>query len=155
MHTRIENRAVVLSRAGRKLALVASDLNGIAGGVVAAAAEPLKPSGYYTFNTSNTVFMTTDTLTQQNVTGAIDPQLYAFEVRQLALAITRADDDLAPAKIGWATAHLAGLPANRSLEAHLRDHGIVKDNGTGKVPDDPDEEGGRFRGSRTSRLISR
>jgi neutral ceramidase len=157
VHTRIENRAVVLSRGGHKLALVASDLNGIAGGVVAAAADKLKargfseadiivsashthaaPSGYYTFNTYNTVFMTTGTPTAQNVSGAIDPQLYAFEVRQLVLAITRADDDLAPARIGWATAHLEGLTANRSLEAHLRDHGIVKDYGTGKVSDDPD-----------------
>jgi hypothetical protein len=157
VHTRIENRAVVLSRGGQKLALVASDLNGIAGGVVAAAADRLKsrgfseaniivsashthaaPSGYYPFNTYNTVFMTTSTLTDQNVAGTLDPQLYAFEVRQLVLAITRADDDLAPAKIGWATAHLEGITANRSLEAHLRDHGIVKDFGTGKVSDDPD-----------------
>jgi neutral ceramidase len=157
VHTRIENRAVVLSRGGQKLALVASDLNGIAGGVVKAAAEKLKsrgfseaniivsashthaaPSGYYTFSTYNTVFMTTSTLTDQNVSGAIDPQLYAFEVRQLVLAITRADDDRAPAKVGWSTAHLEGLTANRSIEAHLRDHGIVKDYGTGKVSDDPD-----------------
>ncbi|MDT7537432.1 MAG: neutral ceramidase [Actinomycetota bacterium] len=157
VHTRIENRAVVLSRGGRKLALVASDLNGIAGGVVAAAADKLKgrgfseaniivsashthaaPSGYYTFNTYNTVFMTTGTPTAQNVSGAIDPQLYAFEVRQLVLAITRADANLAPARIGWATADLEGITANRSIEAHLRDHGIVKAYGTGKVSDDPD-----------------
>jgi neutral ceramidase len=156
VHTRIENRAVVLSRGGQKLALVASDLNGIAGGVVAAAAERLKsrgfseaniivsashthaaPSGYYPFTTYNTVFMTTSTLTDQNVAGTLDPQLYAFEVRQLVLAITRADDDRAPAKVGWATAHLEGLTANRSLEAHLRDHGIVKDFGAGQVSDDP------------------
>ncbi|MCW2571758.1 MAG: hypothetical protein JWO88_1816 [Frankiales bacterium] len=157
VHTRIENRAVVLKRGSQKLALVASDLNGIAGGVVAAAADKLKsrgfseaniivsashthaaPSGYYPFTTYNTVFMTTSTLTQQNVAGTLDPQLYAFEVRQLVLAITRADDNLAPAKIGWATAHLEGITANRSLEAHLRDHGIVKAYGTGKVSDDPD-----------------
>src|SRR3954449_551833 len=77
VHTRIENRAIVLSRGGQKLALVASDLNGIAGGVVKAAADRLKsrgfteanivvsashthaaPSGYYPFTTYNTVFMT-------------------------------------------------------------------------------------------------
>ncbi|MBK5305825.1 MAG: neutral/alkaline non-lysosomal ceramidase N-terminal domain-containing protein [Frankiaceae bacterium] len=156
VHTRIQNRAVVLSRGGQKLALVASDLNGIAGGVVAAAAERLKsrgfseaniivsashthaaPSGYYPFTTYNTVFMTTSTLTDQNVAGTLDPQLYAFEVRQLVLAITRADDDLAPAKVGWATAQLQGLTANRSIEAHLRNHGVVKDFGAGKVADDP------------------
>jgi hypothetical protein len=156
VHTRIENRAVVLSRGGQKLALVASDLNGIAGGVVKAAAERLKqrgfteaniivsashthaaPSGYYPFNTYNTVFMTPSTLTDQNIAGTLDPQLYAFEVRQLVLAITRADDDLAPAKVGWATADLEGLTANRSIEAHLRDHGIDKAYGEGKVSDDP------------------
>ena len=156
VHTRIENRAVVLTRGGQKLALVAEDLNGIPGGVVHEAAERLKargfsesniivsashthaaPSGYYTFTTYNTVFMTTSTLTEQNVAGALDPQLYAFEVRQLVLAITRADDNLGPGKLGWSTTQLLGLTANRSLEAHLRDHGIVKAFGTGKVSDDP------------------
>ncbi|MDX6216353.1 MAG: neutral ceramidase [Frankiales bacterium] len=156
VHTRIEARAIVLKRGNQKLALVAEDLNGIAGGAVKAAALRLAnrgfsesniivsashthaaPSGYYPYNTYNTVFMTTSTLTQQNVTGAMDPQLYSFEVRQLVLAIQRADDDLAPGKIGWATTTLLGLTANRSLEAHLRDHGIVKGYGQGKVSDDP------------------
>ncbi|MCW2601155.1 MAG: hypothetical protein JWM02_2984 [Frankiales bacterium] len=156
VHTRIEARAIVLKRGSQKLALVAEDLNGIAGGVVKAAADRLAsrgfsesniivsashthaaPSGYYNFGTYNTVFMTTGTLTAQNVTGAIDPQLYAFEVRQLVAAITRADDNLGPGRIGWSTTQLVGLTANRSLEAHLRDHGIVKAAGTGKVSDDP------------------
>jgi hypothetical protein len=156
VHTRIQARAIVLERGGQKLALVAEDLNGIAGGAVKAAAARLAgrgfsesniivsashthaaPSGYYTYGTYNTVFMTTSTLTDQNVTGAIDPQLYAFEVRQLVEAITKADDDLAPGKAGWATTQLLGLTANRSLEAHLRDHGIDKAYGTGTVADDP------------------
>jgi neutral ceramidase len=156
VHTRIQARAIVLKRGSQKLALVAEDLNGIAGGVVAAAAKRLAskgfsesniivsashthaaPSGYYTFGTYNTVFMTTGTPTAQNVAGAIDPQLYAFEVRQLVAAISRADADLGPGKLGWSTTQLLGLTANRSLEAHLRDHGIVKAFGAGKVSDDP------------------
>ncbi|MCU1600453.1 MAG: hypothetical protein JWO22_1162 [Frankiales bacterium] len=156
VHTRIEARAIVLKRGTQKIALVAEDLNGIAGGVVKSAALRLAnrgfsesniivsashthaaPSGYYPFQTYNTVFMTTSTLTDQNVTGALDPQLYSFEVRQLVLAIQRADDDLAPGKVGWATTKLSGLTANRSLEAHLRDHGITKAFGQGKVSDDP------------------
>jgi len=156
VHTRIEARAIVLKRGRQKLALVAEDLNGIAGGAVFEAARRLRsrgfdesniivsashthaaPSGYYPFGSYNTVFMTLGTPTSQNVTGAIDPQLYAFEVRQLVLAITRADDDLGPGKLGWATTQLVGLTANRSLEAHLRDHGIDKAYGTGKVSDDP------------------
>jgi hypothetical protein len=156
VHTRIEARAIVLKKGSQKLALVAEDLNGIAGGAVKAAAVRLAhrgfsesniivsashthaaPSGYYPFNTYNTVFMTTGTPTAQNVTGALDAQLYAFEVRQLVLAIERADDDLAPGKVGWATTSLLHLTANRSLEAHLRDHGITKSYGQGKVSDDP------------------
>jgi neutral ceramidase len=156
VHTRIEARAIVLRRGSQKLALVAEDLNGIAGGVVQEAAKRLAgrgfsesniivsashthaaPSGYYPFGTYDTVFMSTSTPTQQNATGAIDPQLYAFEIRQLVLAITRADDDLAPGKVGWSTVQLTGLTANRSLEAHLADHGITKAVGTGKVTDDP------------------
>ena len=156
VHTRIEARAIVLERGGRKLALVAEDLNGIAGGVVKAAAIRLKalgfdesniivsashthasPSGYYPYTTYNTVFMTTGTLTTQNASGALDPQLYAFEVRQLVAAITKADQVLAPGKVGWSTTQLLGLTANRSLEAHLNDFGVIKAPGDGQVSDDP------------------
>lgn len=156
VNTRIEARAIVLKRGSQKIALVAEDLNGIAGGVVKEASIQLAkrgfseaniivsashthaaPSGYYNFGTYNTVFMTKNDLLTQNVQGAMDPTLYAFEVRQLVLAITRADDDLGPGKLGWATTQLSGLTANRSLEAHLRDHGITKAKGTGKVSDDP------------------
>ena len=156
VNTRIEARAIVLKKGNQKLALVAEDLNGIAGGAVKAATIRLAgrgfsesniivsashthaaPSGYYPFNTYNTVFMTTGTPTAQNVSGALDPQLYAFEVRQLVLAIERADDDLAPGSIGWATTSLLHLTANRSLEAHLRDHGIVEGYGKGTVSQDP------------------
>ncbi|HUR14672.1 MAG TPA: neutral/alkaline non-lysosomal ceramidase N-terminal domain-containing protein [Mycobacteriales bacterium] len=156
VHTRIQARAIVLQRGRQKLALVAEDLNSIAAGVVHEAAKRLAsrgfsdaniivsashthaaPSGYYPYNTYNTVFMTKDTPTAQNVGGTLDPQLYAFEIRQLVLAITRADDDLAPGKLGWATTTLSGLTANRSLEAHLRNHGVERAFGDGKVADDP------------------
>ena len=159
VHTRIEARAIVLKRGKQKLALVSEDLNGIAGGAVQAAAVELKsrgfnasniivsashthaaPSGYYPFGTYDSVFMTSSSLQSllsQNVTGALDQQLYAFEIRQLVQAITKADDDLAPGRLGWSTQTLAGLTANRSLEAHLNDHGITKPVGQGKVSDDP------------------
>ncbi len=156
VHTRIEARAIVLERGGRKLALVAVGLNGVAGGVVAEAAARLKargfgednivvsashthaaPSGYYNYATYNTVFMSTSTPTDQNVAGALDPQLYRFEVDRLVQAITAADDDLAPAKLGWGTSRIVGLTANRSLEAHLHNHGITEEYGRGSVSQDP------------------
>ena len=155
-HTRLFARVIVLERGPTKVALVAEDLNGIAGGMLKAAADLDKdlgysernvldsashthaaPSGYYNFPNFNTVFMTINTPTKYNLTGAIDRQLYTFEVRQLALAIRRADADLAPAALGWGRTKLLGLTANRSLEAHLADYGINEPYGKGKVSQDP------------------
>ena len=155
-HTRLFARALVLERDGRKVALVAADLGAIPGGLVVHAGQALKdrgfseanilvsashthaaPTGIYNFATYNTVFMTATTPTAQNVGGELDPQLYAFMVRQVTEAIRRADDDLAPAAAAWGHTRLSGLTANRSLEAHLANHGIVRDFGTAEVADDP------------------
>jgi hypothetical protein len=155
--TRLYARVAVLERDGHKVALVSEDLNAIPGGMLKQAAElnadrgfsernvldsashtHAGPTGFYNFSTYNTVFMTTSTLTDFNIAGTLDPQLYAFMVRRLALAIRRADDDLGPAVAGWGKGRILGLTANRSIEAHLADHGILKDFGTGSVRDDPD-----------------
>ena len=155
-HTRLFFRALVLERDGRKLALVAADLGSIAGGMVTEAAERLKdrgfnegnivvsashthagPTGYFNFSTYNTVFMTMQTPTDQNVAGERDPQLYAFMVRQLTEAIRRADDDRAPAAAAWSSRQLTGITKNRSVEAHLHNHGIVRGLGEGSAEEDP------------------
>ncbi len=155
-HTRLFARALVLERDGRKLALVAADLGSIAGGMVTEAAERLKdrgfdegnilvsashthagPTGYFNFSTYNTVFMTTTTPTDQNVAGERDPQLYAFMVRRLVEAIRRADDERATARAGWSSLRLTGVTRNRSVEAHLHNHGIVRALGEGRPDEDP------------------
>jgi hypothetical protein len=155
-HTRLFARAIVLERDKRKVALVAMDLNGIPGGMLAAAAERLKsrgfseqnilasashthaaPSGFSNYSTYNTVFMTANSPTDYNVTGSLDPQLYAFMVRQLVAAITRADENRGPARAGWGSTQLLGLTQNRSLEAHLADHGLIVPYGEGSVGMDP------------------
>src|SRR5439155_18761269 len=46
-------------------------------------------------------------------------------------------DDLGPAKAGWGATRLLGLTQNRSLEAHLADHGILVEPGRGNVGMDP------------------
>src|SRR3954454_14161770 len=154
--TRLFARAIVLERDGRKVALVAMDANAVPGGLVAQVAKNLakrgfteqtilatashthaQATGWYPFTTYNTVFMSTSTPTEQNVSGTLDPQLYAFMVRQVGRAIARADDDLKPAKAGWGHTDLLGLTANRSLEAHLADHGFDLPRGTGTVAMDP------------------
>ena len=67
-----------------------------------------------------------------------DRQLYTFLVNQIATAIRRADDNLGPAALGWGSTTLEGVTRNRSLEAHLANHGIIKARGEGRPEDDPD-----------------
>jgi neutral ceramidase len=155
-NTRLWARAIVLQEGGTKVALVAEDLNGIPGGMMAAAANRVRklgfsernvidsashthaaPTGFYNFPTYNTVFMTLNSPTDFNLTGELDHQLYAFEVRQLALAIRRANADLGPGAVGWGATTIDHLTKNRSLEAHLYDHGIHLPYGQGKVSMDP------------------
>ncbi|MGZ8512473.1 MAG: neutral/alkaline non-lysosomal ceramidase N-terminal domain-containing protein [Candidatus Limnocylindria bacterium] len=155
-HTRLWARVIVLEQGDQKLALVSEDLNGIPGGMMAAAADRVRelgfsernvldsashthaaPTGFYNFPTYNTVFMTLDSPTDFDLTGTLDPQLYAFQVRQLALALRRANADLAPGALGWGEEKIAHLTKNRSLEAHLYDHGIHEPYGAGDVSQDP------------------
>ena len=152
--TRLWARAIVLKRGDRKVALVSEDLNGIPGGMMATAAGRVPgfsqrnvldsashthaaPTGFYNFPTYNTVFNTINSPTDFQLTGSLDPRLYAFEVRQLAKAIRRANSDLGPGKVGWGEVQITNLTKNRSLEAHLYDHGIHEPYGTGTVSQDP------------------
>src|SRR5215208_639654 len=153
-NTRLWARVIVLKRGHDKGALVSEDLNGIPGGMMAVAAERVPgfsernvldsashthaaPTGFYNFPTFNTVFMTIDSPTHFQLTGGLDPQLYAFEVRQLATAIRRANADLGPGKLGWGEIQIKHLTKNRSLEAHLYDHGNHEPYSQGKVSQDP------------------
>jgi hypothetical protein len=156
-HTRLYARVVVLRQGGRKVALVTEDLNGIPGGMLAQAADSLKklgysqenvldsashthaaPTSFYNFTTYNSVFMTQRSPTDFDLSGTRDQQLYAFMVKRLALAIRRADANLGPGALGWGATRITDLTANRSLEAHLADHGIQRDYGKGSPSDDPD-----------------
>jgi hypothetical protein len=155
-NTRLLARVIVLREGDRKIALIAEDLNGIPGGMLAAAADMNRdigfsqqnvldsaththaaPTGFYNLASYNSVFFTITSPTKFDLTGSIDPQLYAFEVRQLALAIRRANADLGPGKVGWGFTQLLGVTQNRSLEAHLANFGIQEGYGVGSVGQDP------------------
>jgi neutral ceramidase len=155
-NTRLWARVIVLRQGGRKVALVAEDLNGIPGGMLKQAAEMNRdigfseqnvldsashthaaPSGYYNFSTYNTVFMTLNSPTDFQLTGEMDKQLYAFMVRRLALAIRRANANLGKGAVGWGTTSLTDITANRSIEAHLADFGIHVPYGQGRADMDP------------------
>jgi neutral ceramidase len=151
-HTRLFARALVLQRGSRRLALVAADLNMISGGLAEQAArragfDPRDvilsashthagPTGYSNFRFKDSAFPTPKA--PDSGVSEPDPLLYAFLVRRLALVLTRARADLAPAAAGWGRTRLVGVTANRSIEAHLADHGLDLVRGEGRPGQDPD-----------------
>ena len=161
-HTRLWARALVLQRGDRKVALVALDLFMVPGGLVKHVGDALArrgfsesnllvsashthsgPGGYANFRTFNTaapgLATATDPLSFYRFLDSppADPQLYTFLVRQITAAVRRADANRGLAKAGWGRAEIHGLTMNRSVEAHLADHGIVKERGSGSAAEDP------------------
>src|SRR5207247_5466957 len=118
VHTRLYARAIVLEQGGRKLALVVEDLAFLGDGMVQDAIARLagrgfdtrnvlvsaththsSHSGFMNFTNYNSIFA--PRLGPNVIVGGFDPQLYAFMVDRLALAIRRADDNLGAARAGW------------------------------------------------------
>ena len=60
-----------------------------------------------------------------------------FLVEQIARAVRQADDARAPALAGWATGAREDANDNRSIEAHLADHGFDLPRGEGSPALDP------------------
>ena len=154
--TRLFARTIVLERGGHKVALVSADMGAIPNGLVVDAARRVAdrgfsdrnvivsashthsaPTGYFNYPAFNTVAPTDTTPGQFSVGKPANEKLYSFLSRQIAASIRRADRDVGPARAGWGTARLAGLTQNRSLEAHLADHGIILPFGAGEVSMDP------------------
>jgi hypothetical protein len=161
--TRLFANALVLERGGRKIALVAAELFAIPAGlqedvardlaglgydpttvVLAASHTHSGPGGFANNPTYNFAAPSLQTITDPMSFLALlqpspaDRQLYTFLVHQIALAVRRADADLQPAALGWGHADLTGLTQNRSIEAHLADHGIHVPVGKGRPEMDPD-----------------
>ena len=154
--TRLFARAIVLQRGKHKVALVSVDLGAVPNGLVADAAERVAqrgfsvrnvvvsashthsaPAGYFNYPAFNTVAPTDTTPTDFELAAPADPQLYTFLADRIATAIRRADRDRAPASAGWGSTRLTGLTENRSIEAHLADHGVIRGVGEGSVGLDP------------------
>jgi hypothetical protein len=161
--TRLFANALVLERGGRKVALVAAELFAIPGGlqedvareladlgydrttvVLAASHTHSGPGGFANNPTYNFAAPSLQTATDPLSFLALlspkpaDRQLYTFLVHQIALAVRRADGNLQPAELGWGHADLTGLTQNRSIEAHLADHGVHVPVGQGTPQMDPD-----------------
>jgi len=154
--TRLFARSLVIERGDRKVALVAADLAYVPAGLVADVAERLRgrgyardnivvsashthsaPAGYGPYTAVNFVAPTPATPTTIDFGQKPDEQLYTFLVRQITASIRRADGDLGPAAAGWGETKLFGVTQNRSIEAHLADHGLELGFGEGSAGLDP------------------
>ena len=162
-HTRLFARSLVLKRGGRKVALVAIDLFMVPGGLLKQIGDRLAsrgfseqnilisashthsgPGGFANYPTLNSAAPSMQTVGDPSSffdfffnPQPADPELYRFLYDQITAAIERADRDLAPAEAGWGSSRIVGLTRNRSIEAHLANHGIIKDRGEGREEDDP------------------
>ena len=162
-HTRLHARALVLKRGDKKVALVAIDLFMVPGGLLKQIGDRLAargfseqnilisashthsgPGGYANYPTLNSAAPSMQTVGDPSSffnffvePQPADPELYRFLYDQISAAIERADRDLAPAAAGWGSSRIVGLTRNRSIEAHLANHGVIKDRGQGREEDDP------------------
>jgi hypothetical protein len=163
VHTRLNATAIVLQRGDRKVALVSMDLFMVPGGLLKEAAgrnadlgfseenvlasashTHAGPTGFANFTTYNTTAPSTETTNRPETFVNFfnpeppDPQLYTFLVERLALAIRQAARGARPAAVGWGQTSLTSVTKNRSIEAHLADHGIIEEPGQGRPDEDPD-----------------
>src|SRR4051794_4871805 len=161
--TRLYANTLVLQRGSRKVALVAAELFAIPAGMQEDIARRVSglgfdrtsvllqashthsgPGGFFPNATYNTAAPSLETATDPfSFVRLLDPppadvQLYTWLVDRIATSIERANADLAPAKAGWGHATLTGVTQNRSIEAHLADHGIHVPTGQGTASMDPD-----------------
>ena len=159
VHTRLYATAMVLQRGPRRVALVSIDLFAVPGGMAKEAAEQAGfaesevlmsashthggPSGFANFNTYNTIAPSMETITDPETFADFfvgiptDVQLYSFLVRRITRALNEAKRDLAPAAAGWGKARRTSITRNRSVEAHLADHGLTLERGQGSPEMDP------------------
>jgi neutral ceramidase len=160
---RLYANTLVLQRGPRKVALVAAELFAIPAGLQEDVARKVAdlgydrtsillqashthsgPGGFFPNPTYNFAAPSLQTATnplsfaQLLAPAPPDVQLYTWLVDRIADSIRRADGDLAPAEAAWGHATLVGVTQNRSIEAHLADHGIHVPVGQGSASMDPD-----------------
>lgn len=128
VHTRLTGRALVLQDGDTKVALLATDLGFPLDKdkVIARVAD----LGY-----THATVLYTGTHTHSGPEALAD-----WQVEQLAQAIRRADRARVPAKAAWGSTVVRGVARNRSIEAHLANHGQDLTYGQGSASDDPDGE---------------
>ena len=125
VHTRLTGRVLVLSDGDTEVALLSTDL-----------AFPLEKDSLVArvadLGFTHETVLYTGTHTHSGPGG-----LAAWQVEQLATAIRQAHAALRPAVAGWGQTHVTDVNRNRSVEAHLANHGQDIFYGQGNPDDDP------------------
>lgn len=126
VHTRLTGRALVLDDgSGQPVALLATDL-GFAlrkDAVVARVADLGYTNATVVYHSSHT--------------HAGPDELSDWQVDQLARAIRTAHEARVPVRAAWGTSERQDINRNRSIEAHLANHGMDLFYGQGHHDDDP------------------
>lgn len=125
VHTRLTGRALVLDDGDTPVALVATDLG-----------FPLRKDDLVA-RVADLGYTSATVLYHASHTHAGPEALDDWQVDQLARAIRRAHASRVPVAAGWGTAEVPRVNRNRSVEAHLANHGMDLFPGQGAHDDDP------------------
>ena len=124
VHTRLLGRALVLDDGDTEIALLSTDL-GVPFEKDSLVAR-LQDLGF-----THETILYTGTHTHSGPGSLVD-----WQVEQLARAIREAHANLAPARAAWAAQRVYDVNRNRSIEAHLANHGLDLFYGQGDPTDD-------------------
>jgi hypothetical protein len=125
VHTRLMGRALVLDDGDTQVALLSTDLG--APFEKDSLVARVKDLGF-----SHETILYTGTHTHSGPGSLAD-----WQVEQLARAIRKAHADRVPVRAGWGTRRVLDVNRNRSIEAHLANHGFDLFYGQGDATDDP------------------
>ena len=128
VHTRLTGRALVLADGDSELVLLATDL-----------AFPLDKDGLVA-RIADLGFTHDEVLYTGTHTHSGPGDLAAWQVEQLARAVREAHAAKRPAVAAWGSTTVRGVARNRSVEAHLANHGQDLMYGQGHADDDPHGE---------------
>ena len=125
VHTRLMGRALVLDDGDTEVALLSTDL-GVPFEKDSLVAR-VKDLGF-----THETILYTGTHTHSGPDGLAD-----WQVEQLARAIRKAHAERVPVRAAWGTQRVLDVNRNRSIEAHLANHGLDLFYGQGDPTDDP------------------